>query len=370
MKILYLISSLVAGGAQRQLVELVKNIDYNKYIPTVCTYYPDAFYKPELENKSVKFKFIKKKSRFNPSIILKLTNFIKREKFGIIHSFLDTPNFYAEVSGTLAGVSRIVISERSLDIFNHKTTIVRKKVFHRLSDVIIVNSYAAKKNLVEVVGINPMKISVIYNGIDTKKFKQYPEESIRELRRELMLDDEAFVIIHVGTIRGVKNHFCLLRALVIVNQMTDRKIQVFLVGELEDKELTIKLKLFMEQNNLSKQVRFLGRRSDVPLLLNIADVAVLPSLWEGCPNAMLEAMACERLVIASDVSDNSRIIEEGKSGFLFESNNHRQFAEKFLKAINLDKERRMAMGRYARNIIERDLTIERLVEKTCALDEL
>lgn len=367
MKILYLIDSLGGGGAQRQLVELVKNINHNKYIPTVCTYYPDAFFKPELESRNVNFKFIGKKSRFDPGIIFKLTNFIKRGKFDIIHSFLHTPNFYAEVAGTLAGTNKIIISERDLDIFNRKTTILRKKLFHRLSDVIIVNSYAAKKSLVEVVGIDSTKISIIYNGIDTNKFKLYPEESIRDLRRELMLDEEAFVIIHVGTISGVKNHFCLLRALVIVNQMTDRRIQILLVGGLEDKELVTKLTRFIEENNLSKQVRFLGRRSDVPLLLNIADVAVLPSLWEGCPNAMLEAMACGRPVIVSDVSDNSKIIEEGKSGFLFENDNHQQFADKILKAINLNKEQRVAMGRYGRNIIERDFTIEKLVEKTCAL---
>jgi glycosyltransferase involved in cell wall biosynthesis len=180
-----------------------------------------------------------------------------------------------------------------------------------------------------------LKAIKIYNGIDTKKWKQSQGGT------------HLFNIINVGRItHQVKGQDVLIKALKECKNKGMKFTCNFVGGVYEyDTNSFEYLKKLIEDFELSEEIKLLGNREDIPELLSLSDLFILPSRFEGLPLSLLEAMASKLPVIASNISGTAELIEHEKNGLLFESENHLDLADKIYNLYNHRKE----MERLAQN---------------------
>lgn len=177
-----------------------------------------------------------------------------------------------------------------------------------LVDHIVAVSEETRAGLIRQAGIAPSKITVINNGIDSRRMSVAADP--RAIRVELGFGPEARLILTVATLKRQKGHEVLLRAAPrVVARCPGAR---FLIAG--DGVLRAELEALARNLGLGAHVRFLGTRRDVPALLAASDLFVLPSLWEGLPNALLEAMAAGRPIVATAVSGVGEVMEDGVEG--------------------------------------------------------
>ena len=154
---------------------------------------------------------------------------------------------------------------------------------------------------------------VLPNGVDTLRYQ--PAMDTAAVRRELGLPLHSTMFLSVGTLKEVKGHDVLLRAMETLDAGAE-KIVLVLVG---DDKLDGSLQRQAAKNLPGLDIRFVGKQADVRPWYQAADVFILPSLWEGASNALLEAMSCGKAVIATRVGGNEDVIRDERTGFLVEA---------------------------------------------------
>jgi teichuronic acid biosynthesis glycosyltransferase TuaC len=208
------------------------------------------------------------------------------------------------------------------------------------------------------LGINEEKVHVVPNGVDTRKFKPAGKAHARDL---LNLPQDKNIVLFVGALRKIKGVDYLIEAAKnFVNTNTD----LFMVGR--DDGLRKNLEKRAQELKIADRIRFIGpvNHEDVPLWISAADIMVLPSLSEGRPNVVLEALACEVPVVATDVGGIPELMVDGETGYLVPAKNPVELSRKINKLLE-DKSQREYMGKLGRkSIIQRGLTWEAHAKKT------
>jgi glycosyltransferase involved in cell wall biosynthesis len=280
---------------------------------------------------------------------------------------MSTPSFWARVAGWPAGIPRIITSERSVNIAQHRSLALLERLLAPLSDAIVVNSHEGRQQL-EAIGIPARQLHVIYNGVDCQQFRQQPEAAIRALRDDLGVSAEERLVLLPGRMETAKNHRLLVKAALAIGPATSG-IKVAFAGNEFSAAIKDEITAWITAAGATGRFLFLGQRPDMPLLYSAADIVVLPSLWEGFPNAVVEAMACGTPVIVSDVSDNARIVEQGISGWLFPNNDAAALADALSAFLKLSASECHAMGERAAAHIRKLCSTEALGDRYCALIE-
>jgi glycosyltransferase involved in cell wall biosynthesis len=235
----------------------------------------------------------------------------------------------------------------------------------RFSDATVPFSLSVKRFLLEEEKLNPaFVLDPIYIGIDAQKFsRDYPDE-IANVKKELNFTDDEKIIGFVGALAPQKGLVYLIEA---VEKLRDAypKIKCLLIGEGEQEAF---LKEMIRQKQLQNQFIFLGQRYDIPVLLKIIDVFVLPSLWEGLPQVVLEAMAAGCPVVATNVCGTPEIIENGTNGLLVPPENARFLAEAITKILN-DQTFRQKLIQNAHRTIDAKFNVSQMVANFSELYE-
>ncbi|HOV21519.1 MAG TPA: glycosyltransferase family 4 protein [bacterium] len=226
----------------------------------------------------------------------------------------------------------------------------------RKADKYITLTECMKKELLEEK-FDPKKIEIIPNGVDIKKFR--PPDN-KEILKEKIGIKKKKILVFIGRLSEEKGLKILLKA--IKNDIFKNTL-LYIVGK---GYLETELNEFVKTNCITDRVVFTGFKQDVVPFLQVADVFVLPSISEGFSNALLESMATGLPVVATKVSGNIDIIENGINGFLVEPENSEELAkalEKILKDENLARK----MGEENRRKIVENYSIDKIVEKYIAL---
>lgn len=263
--------------------------------------------------------------------------FLKRQRVQVLECLTFYSNILGIFLGWFAGVPLRISSQR-------RSLIQHPRVVHRLDalwvnsclvDKMIVNSENTRSFCIEVEGMDPEKLTVIYNGIDTRRFdnQQYTPGGLEDLRASLDPPEDPIFVTTVARLHPQKGHKYLIRAASDIVAEFPNTLFLF-VGEGEEKDNIRKL---INELNLSHHFRLLGVRKDVPDLLALSKLFVLPSLYEGMPNAVLEAMAARLPVVASDVDGISEVVLDGETGYLVPKKNPRQLKEKIVELITNDR---------------------------------
>lgn len=179
--------------------------------------------------------------------------------------------------------------------------------------------------------INSFKAVVINNGIDQQKFD--PEQKFKDIRHELKVDPTKILIAFIARFTAHKQPLSLLKAFAIACK-ENSSLQLLMVGEGDEREHAYE---FVEKMNIKDRVHFLPFRQDVPDLLAASDIFVLPSLWEGLPIGLLEAMSMCKAVIATNVDGTKEIVKNGYNGLLIETDNLVENIAKAILTLSKDK---------------------------------
>ena len=208
------------------------------------------------------------------------------------------------------------------------------------------------------LGINEEKVHVVPNGVDTTKFKPAGKEHARNL---LNLPQDKNIVLFVGALRKIKGVDYLIEA---AKYFVDANTDLFMVGR--DDGLRKSLEKRAQELEISDYIKFTGpvNHEDIPLWISASDILVLPSLSEGRPNVVLEALSCEVPVVATDVGGIPELMVDGETGYLVPAKNPAELSEKINKLLE-DRSRREKMGKFGRkSIIQRELTWESHAKKT------
>lgn len=354
MNILLVIDNLGSGGAQRQIVNLACALSTRGHHIEFFVYYPQDHFRLILDKVGIPVHLNQKLSRFSVMPIVALRRLIRQRRFDIILAFLDTPNFYAEISRIGLRKTKLVVSERS--IYPSGTmplNLLLLQECHRLADAITVNSHHQRERMIQEFPWMRKKISTIYNGIDLERFA--PDQTWEDQ------SNESLSLIAIGTIVANKNMLGLAKALTISRDRYNLNPIVRWVGKQDSSEVGRKafteISDYLDRNILKDHWEWLGERSDVPELLRQHDALIHPSFYEGLPNAVCEAMSCGLPVLASNVCDHPRLVKDGVSGFLFDPHSPESIAIAIDKFYRASQEQRRYMGRVARMFAENNLSV-------------
>jgi glycosyltransferase involved in cell wall biosynthesis len=342
--ILYLITSTNVGGAEKAVLQLVRNLDRQMFKIYVCSVKKpgpfaqvlaaeaDGFFSLNLAEPGGAGALI----NFIPGL-LRLIRLLRRLSPAILHCFLFRANLLGRIAGKIAGVPVVISSVRVIEdssIFKNACD----RMTSVLADKYITVSEAARTHTIKHAHVSPQKIITIYNGIDSRN--TCPDAPVS--RRDLAVDEKDVVLAIIGRLHKQKGHLLLLEALPFILPEAPRTRVLFCGAGREETPLRREVK----NRGLAEHVRFLGLIENASQILPHIDILVLPSRWEGMPHAVLEAMAAGRPVVASGIPGIAELVEDGKTGLLFRSGDPRSLAAALLKLItNRELARRMGAAR-------------------------
>lgn len=199
-------------------------------------------------------------------------------------------------------------------------------------------------------------MQAVANGIDTDRFC-HTQDLREKLRVSEDLKPKDKVVLSVGSLTEVKDYPNLLKAFAEVCQSTNKAVQLWIAGE---GCLLFELQELAAQLSVAGRVRFLGVRHDIPDLMNVADVFVLPSALEGFGIVVAEAMACQKVVVATNCGGVGEVL--GDCGFLVPPQDSHALAEAMAQALALTAEDATSMGVRARQRVVDKYSLDRVVE--------
>jgi glycosyltransferase involved in cell wall biosynthesis len=312
IKVLYVFAALPVGGAEELLYNQVAGLDKNLFTPLVCVISEKGPIGELIEKLGIPVIPLHrmKSNRFDWKIIRDIYRIIKRENIDLVHTQLYDGNKYGRLAAFLAKVPGIVSSY--LNVYSR-----RRIKYHLINWAlsftnhrIIACSQAVKESAVHYDRISPDKFVVIYNCIDPSKFKR--DSDTLKIREKFGVRPDDFLLGVIARLEEQKGHIYLLEAL---GQLIPKypRIKCLVIG---DGKLRHSLEKKTEQMGLSSSILFVGTQKPTTPILNILDLFLLPSLWEGLSLAMLEAMAMGTPVLATAVGGAAEIIRSGENGIL------------------------------------------------------
>ena len=310
INILQLVNGFGVGGGEKKLLELVRCLDRDKYNLVVCSVGQGGPLEGDFRELGVDVYVFTKRNKLDITLPLKVADLIKRYQIDILQTTL----FYADIIGAIATVLAKVKALISWEVITQPLKLRHRLAYKLLKDkfdLIVSVSDSIRSFIEKERAQDPGKIVTVHYGVDMSEF--HGEEKVREaLRRELGFDGSHSILGVVARLTDQKGHIYLIKAAPkVVNLFPN--VRFVLVGDGPNRAM---LMAKVQELGLADHFTFLGTREDVSELLNAFDVFVLPSLWEGLPNVVLEAMACGKPVIATSVDGTTEAVIDGETGIL------------------------------------------------------
>lgn len=312
VKLLHLITELASGGAQSALLRLLAGLNRSRFCPVVaCLYNGEGVVAQQIRALDIPVIDLGMTGKWRLDALGRLYWLLRREKPAILHTWMFHANLPGRLVGRLAGAPRIVTSRRNVEIGGaNRDRLTRWTA--ALDDRVIAVCELARQAEIERAGAAPGKVVTIYNGVDPAAFAGGDPQTRARVRQQWGIGAETLLIGTVGRLHPQKGFGDLLTALAALRAEFPES-RLLLVG---DGELRAALEQQVQQLGLQERVSFTGTRSDVPDLLCALDLFVLPSLWEGLPNVILEAMASGLPVVATAVGGTPELVVDKVTGLL------------------------------------------------------
>lgn len=351
MKRLLLFTDILgSGGAQRQLVTLAILLKAKGYDILMLDYWDSDFYDNYLDKHQIAYKHIPTRGKCNIiRMFIKQTNVFQPD---VVISYLESPSIAACIGQFFVKKKfKLIVSERNTTQVNDRTTRLRMNLF-RLADYVVPNSFSQKNFIDKHYPFLSKKTITITNAIDTEKFSP----TGRQVEKH---DTVNFLV--VGRVVEQKNVIRFIKALAIAYKQNSNIRCKWFGAPYPEKYLEVCTELCKDLK-LQNVLTFYPPTQNVVAEYNKADAFILPSIYEGYPNVLCEAMACELPVIASNVCDNPTIVANGICGYLFNPLNIEELAECILKMASKPVEERIRMGINSRKVIEKISSKEKFVD--------
>lgn len=351
--ITFLIRQLNDGGAQRQLVELVRRLDSTRYRITVITLYDEGRFVEELlQIPFVNYASLAKKSRWDViGSLYRLLCELRKSKPRILHGYLGLANILCVLFKPFFPDTLIVWGIRAstldLDRYDWLFRVLYRieRALSRFADLIIVNSDAGYRYALQN-GFPAERMVTIPNGFDTERFLPDPVARCR-VRQGWGIGSDAKVIGIVGRLDPLKDFPTFLRASALLNS-EQKDVYFVCVGDGEP-NYSKSLHALGEQLGLAGKLIWAGARCDMSAVYNAFDVLSLSSITEGFPNVVGEAMACGVPCVVTDVGDVGLLV--GDTGFVVPPCDPKALKEGFAKMLSKIRKEFPPIGQQARQRI-------------------
>ncbi|MCF1421403.1 glycosyltransferase [Mangrovimonas futianensis] len=352
IKILYTIPNFNTAGSGRSVYDLVKGLDRSIFEPEVCCFHAKGAFYNEIEALGVKIHLFPFTTTYKPYSgfffrVLKISRFFKSNQFDLIHSWHWSSDISEPLAAKIAGIP-YVYTKKAMGWHSRFW-----KWRSRLSSKII----AVNKDMMKEYFTNiPHKVSNFPLAIDTKVYA--PNSGTLYLRKELGYLENDFVIITVANLVKVKGIETLIEAVIKLN---NPQIKVLIVGD-DTNEYALRIKSIYSNKSF---IKFMGKQLDVKPFLALSDLFVIPTKdvgrKEGIPNAPLEAMAMERIVLGSCISGIKDILEEFQD-CMFMADNINELAQKIAYWYSVDLKAREKLAKRMRNHVIESFSIEEFIQ--------
>lgn len=314
LPILHIVPKLSTwGGVGNQLLLLLKNYARDEFLPIVCSLRDKGVVGEEIEDLGIEVICLNRdfKRGFYWTVVKELRTLMKQRNIQIVRTHEYRANLHGRLAALLAKVPCIVGSVHN--VYNARDKKLNRRILNRylgiFTDRVVAVSEEVKKEIVRYDSVPENKVAVIYNGVDRKRFVDIDAQSIRS---EFHIPKSTPVIGTVGRFFPQKGQKYLLEAVAKVRNKFPH-IAVFVIG---DGSLKEELQDHTKKLNIEQNIIFTGVRRDIPALLSAMDIFIFPSLWEGFGNALVEAMAAGKPIIATDIPSVREILNSGKSGIV------------------------------------------------------
>jgi len=360
LRILEIIPSLDQAGAEKQLALLATGLPRQEFDVHVCALTRTGPLAEVLRKHEVPVEEVHKRWKVDPSAYQRLRRIIQRLKPDLVHTWIFAANSYGRHAAFSAGVQHVLAGERCVDRWKSWRELAVDRYLARKTDSIVTNS-AGVIDFYESWGIPRDKFVVIPNGIrlpDPERDDLETTLSARDaLLEELDLPREARLIGAVGRLWPQKRYKDLIWAADMLKVIRD-DTYLLIVGEGPERD---RLERFRDQVQIQDRVRFLGHRSDVPAILRQLDCFWIGSGYEGQSNSLMEAMAAGIPVVASNITGNQELVEQGVSGFLVSVGDRAGFA-RWSHSLLEDPALARRIGRAARQRMRDEFSVEKMID--------
>lgn len=356
MKILFFITGLGMGGAERQVCDLAEQFSaLGHQVLLIFMTGGEVVSRPKSPMIEVVALGMAKTPFGFIQAYRQARKIIEKFKPDVIHSHMVHANIFSRLLRLTIHIPKLICTAHSTNE-GGRGRILSYRLTDRLCDISTNVSQEAVDAFVQQGAVPAGRMVAIHNGINTKHFR-YSSINRERLRAELGLADHIPLLLAVGRLTTAKDYPNLLTAFAALPPIFGAaQLAVIGVGEEEEN-----IKARVIQQGLSNRVHFLGLRRDVNEWMSAADVFVLSSAWEGFGLVVAEAMACERVVVATDCGGVKEVV--GDAGFLVPPRDSQLLADALVKALSLPMAEKDKLTKLARSRVVERYSIDSICKK-------
>lgn len=345
MRILHVIDSLKIGGAEMLLVDLLRAIQREGHSSKVAYFTPGPLGR-ELDALNVPVHRLSRHGLADPRAVVRLLDLIRRWRPDVVHTHLTKSDLTGQFAAALGRAPARVSTAHNTDPWRRRRLLTRtNRLITRGCQRVIAVSSEVRDYLVSLEAYPPEKIVTVENGIDLQRFDPSRQQPM-DRAAVWGFGNEHPVIGVVGRLEPQKGHSVFLEAAARVT--AEAPAARFVV--IGDGSLRPTLEAQRDRLGLTGCVAFAGVLQDVPAALAALDVVAFPSLWEGLPVALLEAMAMERPIVATAVGGMVGVLRDGVTGLLVAPGEHDELARGLLQVLH-DPALARRLGTQARDFV-------------------
>jgi glycosyltransferase involved in cell wall biosynthesis len=356
-RILFVSTSTTVGGAEKTLYTLATLLDPNLHqVSGVVSVKPEGAYAAKLKAQGVHVESLNLTKSPRLADAARLSQIIERVKPDIVHAIMYQAIQLCRLAKPKVSFPfRLVSSPRVHYRTRSVWTLLIDRALKNRDDLLIAECDASRSFLIGKLGYAPHKVKTIRNGVDLAGWP-ISKTDRQKRRMELRLNSGDVLVGAVGRLDKQKGFSTLIEAMA---RLKDSELRCVILGDGPERG---RLEALIRRHALEKRVWLQGERPDIVTWLSAFDIGCLPSLWEGLPNSLLEAMALGLPVVASNVDGVPEVVANGKTGVLVPPGAPAALA-KALKDLSGDTDRRAALGAAAHAAVMEKFTVRRMIDE-------
>lgn len=350
------------GGGETHVLDLIANIDRSKFKPIVLSF-TDGPMLERARNLGVEAHVIYTEIPYDIRVWGKVKQFMLDHKIDIVHAHGTRANSNVFWAAKKLGLP-IIYTVHGWSFHQNQKPMVKmlritsESFLTKKADITITVSHSNQKDGMDLFGMTNSQ--VVNQGIDTKKYD--PTQTFKDIRRELGLPTNKIIVGFLVRMTIQKDPITLIKAIRRVKERTT-DIVFLLMG---NGELLEDAKALVKKLDIEDMVVWSGFRQDMPNVLNAIDIYTLPSLWEGLPIGLLEAMAMAKPIVATGVDGSKEVVKDGINGTLIACGDDEGLANAFIELYQ-DKAKMAEFGKKSREIILTTYTVDRMCREVEAI---
>ena len=355
LKILYVITGLGQGGAERVVCDLAEQMHKRGHSVKIVYLTGEILTRPCFDGIEI-IKLDLNNFLSIPKAFAHLSKLIKNFSPDVVHSHMVHANILTRLVRMATPIKKLICTAHNSDE-GGQLRMLAYRITHHLADLTTNVSNEAAQAFIAKKAVQGTDIITTYNGIDLSKFF-YQIAARDKVLHELNISLDSCLILAVGRFNKQKDYPNLLHAFKVLKNRDIKKVKLLIAG---DGELRNEIETKISELDLKQDVILLGRRDDIPQLMSAADLFVLPSAYEGFGLVVAEAMACNTLVVATDCGGVAEVLNN--HNFLVPPSNSKELAEKIIYTLNLDEKLKQENILKNNQYVKNNFSLEEIVKK-------